>query len=243
MNFCAIIDQAKKFIRLFTPMKARTFRIHSGTVLLEESLLLDFFNDSWITCSAMDALLKISAGDDTLVLGSNIFSKMEGAQLENKLALHQEIAEGIQRRILQYESQSSQVVRFLWLPMNLQEVHWSLAMIDLQKHEILTYESLASFANSHQHAKALLLELFEQVRPGKWSAPKPNEPDFTVPEQPLGTGSCGFFVASFVEVLANASTTEQAGMWKAEHMPFIRLRWLAKLLLFEKAGPLRKRKR
>jgi hypothetical protein len=42
-DLCAIIDQAKKFIRLFTPMKSRAFRTHSGTVLLEESLLLDFF--------------------------------------------------------------------------------------------------------------------------------------------------------------------------------------------------------
>jgi hypothetical protein len=230
-----ISELAAQFLHTYVPVgrvKIALDSVDDFNVLYEFNLL-EFFQDEWIADTAIEVMLKFAVGSSAgLAVPANIFRTIDDKKcgLNELNDLIVERAEWINRLIIERKFYIEEEVEFLYIPLNLETIHWALALVDMRKQEIITYESLRSFDTSHENAKALLVALMEQVRPGKWHVPNPKGPDIKFPEQPRGTGSCGFYVATFVEMFVNFRITAQKDLWGRKNIPFLRMRWLATLL-------------
>jgi Ulp1 family protease len=99
----------------------------------------------------------------------------------------------------------------LFIPINLDEQHWIVACVDLLRRHISLYDSYIANESTEkvlQRTECLPVILPRLMRIGGRSSGSYDLSPFTieriledVPQQPLGSGTCGIFMSRFVEYI------------------------------------------
>jgi hypothetical protein len=220
------------FLRKFNPNKI--ILSLSPFLSVAESDLVLLFGNSWLNDALIDSFFMKLCGERNEFMNMNTHflqsfgEAVEGAIPESfeKKKLNK-LVSAFYKKVLKHNSETETV----FLPINISNVHWVLAIVELEERKIVLYDSLgdSTYRSEHGKIRKLLIAFFEEFDGSTdWFMQSVHEPVQT------DGANCGVFISAFAEayIRHTGDVLQCACAWTPQSLPFMRARMLQILTSF-----------